>query len=450
MCDIAMRRRGGGLRRLVVVLLVLLLAACGGGAPATPTPSTEPEAASSPADATAAPSPAAAPASPPTKSSPAAAAVTPPAGSPAATSGATASATAAETATPPATADTRPQLVVSGTQGTGVRLRRSPGGDALRVYPEGTRLEQVGPDQDVAGVVWRNVRGPDGQEGWVAAEFTAAAPAAATPRRPRGSGVPTEPTTGPLGKYRLVTYYGHPNTGRMGILGEYPPQTMIAKLKEQAAAYTAADPGRPALCTVELIASFATEDPGRDGMYRLRTPPEVIEEYAQLAERNGCQLLLDVQMGYDSVANEVQAILPFLQRPYVHLAIDPEFHMQPGKLPGIHYGSVSAADVMAAGKVLGDLVTQHKLPDKVLVVHQFRFDMLPDKENIAPMPHVQLVVVMDGWGTPESKLGNYEVFVRDQLIQYGGIKLFYQQDYPLLTPEEIVKLDPVPLVVSYQ
>ena len=449
MHETVMRWRRGGLRRLGAALLVLLLAGCGGAAPATPTSSPEPDPASPPAEATEAPSPAGPVASPPADASPVAAAATPPAGSPAATSGATASTPPAEGATPSATAEARPELVVAGTQGTGVRLRRTPGGDALRVYPEGTRLEQLGPDQDVGGVVWRNVRAPDGQEGWVAAEFTAAAPPA-TPGRPRPSGVPTEPTTGPLGKYRLVTYYGHPNTARMGVLGAYPPSVMIAKLKEQAAAYTAVDPGRPALCTVELIASFATEDPGRDGMYRLRTPPEVIEEYAQLAERNGCQLLLDLQMGYDSVANEVQAILPFLQRPYVHLAIDPEFHMQPGKLPGVHYGSVSAADVMAAGKALGDLVTQLNLPDKVLVVHQFRFDMLPDKENIAPMPHVQLVVVMDGWGTPESKLGNYGVFVRDQLIQYGGIKLFYQQDDPLLTPEEVVKLDPIPLVVIYQ
>jgi len=247
-----------------------------------------------------------------------------------------------------------------------------------------------------------------------------------------------------------VTYYGHPFSDRMGILGEFDPEPMMARLKEQTAAYTAADPDRPALCTVELIASVAQDAPMQDGTWLLRTPPDVIEEYAQLAEKHGCLLMLDIQMGLDSVENEVQALLPFLKRPYVHLAIDPEFHMQPGKVPGLDYGSVSAAEVMGAARTLADLVVQHNIPDKVLVIHQFRYDMLPDKEGITPVPRVQMVVVMDGWGAPEAKVGNYNVFVRDEPIQYGGIKLFYRQDVPVMTPQEILALDPSPLVIIYQ
>lgn len=261
---------------------------------------------------------------------------------------------------------------------------------------------------------------------------------------------PNDPSNGPLVKNRLVTYYGHPYSDKMGILGEYDPEPMIAKLKEQAAAYTAADPGRPALCTIELIASVAQNVPGNDNLWLLRTPKKEIEQYAQLAEKHGCLLLLDIQMGLDSVANEVEQLLPFLKRPYVHLAIDPEFHMKPGQIPGEDYGSVSAAEVMAAARVLSELVVQHKIPDKVLVVHQFRYDMLPDKQNIKPAPHVQIAIVMDGWGPPETKIGNYAALVRDEPIQYGGIKLFYRQDEPLLTPEEVVKLDPPPAVVIYQ
>lgn len=82
---------------------------------------------------------------------------------------------------PPAAPPTRTiaparAFVVSGTDGDGVRLRSTPGGDQLGSYSEGTTLEQIGPDQAVGGVNWRNVRGPDGLEGWVAAEFTAPAP----------------------------------------------------------------------------------------------------------------------------------------------------------------------------------------------------------------------------------------------------------------------------------
>jgi hypothetical protein len=100
--------------------------------------------------------------------------------------------------------------------------------------------------------------------------------------------------------------------------------------------------------------------------------------------------------------------------------------------------------------MLQQIVTQNGITDKVLVIHQFRDDMLPDKAKITPVPHVQMVTVMDGFGAPGAKEGNYGTFVRDQLIQYGGIKLFYKQDAPLMTPTDVVNLDPSPLVVIYQ
>ena len=263
---------------------------------------------------------------------------------------------------------------------------------------------------------------------------------------------PTQPpvTTSALATYRLVTYYGHPYDDRMGILGEYDPEAMIAKLKEQTAAYTAADPSRPGLCTIELIASVAQGSPGADGLYIARTPTKEIEKYAQLAEKYGCLLMLDIQMGYDTIQNDVTPLLPFLQRPYVHLAIDPEFHVERGQIPGESYGSVTAAEVNWTLQTLGDLVRAQNIPDKIVILHQFRDDMLPEKAQIKPMPNVDLVVVMDGWGLPGAKIANYNQFVRDELIQYGGIKLFYRQDDPLLTPEEVVNLDPTPLIVIYQ
>ncbi len=256
---------------------------------------------------------------------------------------------------------------------------------------------------------------------------------------------------GPLLTSRLVTFYGHPDNNRLGILGEFAtPAAMIAKLKAQTAAYHAADPSRPAIPTIELIASVASDTPGDDGLYLNRTRLSLIEEYADIAAKNDCLLLLDIQLGYDSIANEVSRLAPILKRSNVHLAIDPEFHVKRGAVPGDEFGSVTAAEVNGAAKMLADIVTQNGITDKVLVIHQFRFDMLPDKENIKPIPHVQMVVVMDGFGAPGAKSENYTTFVHDELIQYGGIKLFYKQDKPLMTPAEIVALDPSPLVVIYQ
>jgi len=276
------------------------------------------------------------------------------------------------------------------------------------------------------------------------------APLTVAPRPPTAAPTARPVTTSALATQRLVTFYGHPYDNRMGVLGEYDPAVVIQKLKEQTAAYTAADPSRPGLCTVELIASVAQGSPGKDGLYLARTPTAEIEKWAQLTQQQGCLLLLDIQMGYDSVDNDIKAILPFLQRPHVHLAIDPEFHVARGKIPGESFGSVSSTEVAGAMKTLQGLVQQYNLPDKILVLHQFRDDMLPDKANIKPMANVDLVVMMDGWGLPQAKIANYGAFIRDEPIQYGGIKLFYKQDDPLLTPAEVIQLDPSPLVIIYQ
>ena len=277
------------------------------------------------------------------------------------------------------------------------------------------------------------------------------AAASASPAAPP-TVAPTKPpvTTSALATHRLVTYYGHPYDDRMGILGEFDPEPMIQKLKAQTAAYTAADPSRPGLCAIELIASVAQGSPGADGLYIARTPLKEVEKFSQLAEKHGCLLLLDIQMGYDTIQNDVTPLLPFLQKPHVHLAIDPEFHVKRGQIPGESFGSVTAAEVTWAMQTLGNLVRANNLPDKIIVLHQFREDMLPDKGNIKPLPNVDLVLMMDGWGLPGAKIANYNAFVRDEPIQYGGIKLFYRQDDPLMTPQEIVKLDPLPLVIIYQ
>lgn len=258
-------------------------------------------------------------------------------------------------------------------------------------------------------------------------------------------------TNGPLLENRMVAYYGHPFSAQMGVLGTYEdPTEMVAALKKQAAAYSAADPGRPAIPTIELIASVAQASPGPDGLYLLRTPPEVIEEYARVAEENGFLLLLDIQVGLSTISHEVEAIRPFLERPHVHLAIDPEYDMVPGQIPGRVFGSSEAQEIMGAARTLSKLVEEKGLPAKVLVIHQFEQGMVTNKGLLGPVPNVEMVLHADGFGTPEGKISKYDVLVGDEAPQYGGFKLFYRQDYPLLGPEEVLRLEPAPAVVSYQ
>jgi hypothetical protein len=100
--------------------------------------------------------------------------------------------------------------------------------------------------------------------------------------------------------------------------------------------------------------------------------------------------------------------------------------------------------------MLSEISTSKGIPPKILVVHQFESDMVYNKDAITPLPGVDIILDMDGFGGKDEKIGNYGVFVRDELIEYGGMKLFYKQDTPLLTPAEIVALDPPALLVIYQ
>jgi len=60
---------------------------------------------------------------------------------------------------------------VYNTGGVGLRLRREPDGQILERFPDGTVLEVVGPDRQVGGRTWKNVRRPGNSSGWSAAEY---------------------------------------------------------------------------------------------------------------------------------------------------------------------------------------------------------------------------------------------------------------------------------------
>ena len=255
---------------------------------------------------------------------------------------------------------------------------------------------------------------------------------------------------GPLKENRLLAYYGNPREGAMGVLGETDPETMMEQLKEQTAAYSAADPARPAVQTIELIASTAQRDPGEDGTFISRLPAKEIEEYATLAEENGTLLLLDVQLGRSTVADEIETLRPFLERPYVHLAIDTEYCVREGETPGVDLGGVDGAEIQGAIEALSQLVEEAGIPDKVLVIHQFESGIVTNKQLIEPTENVQVVLNADGFGPVEEKTEKYDILVGEEPIQYGGFKLFYTQDPVLLSPEQVLELDPAPVVVNYQ
>ncbi len=262
-----------------------------------------------------------------------------------------------------------------------------------------------------------------------------------------------EPAAGWLPAYRIVSYYGNPLSPAMGVLGWYPPAETMQKLTAQAAAYTAADPAHPAVPAIELVADVAQASPGSGGLYRLRMSSAMIAGELALARQNHALLILDLQVGRSTVEQEVPYFLPFLSQPDVMLALDPEFDMPPGEVPGQEIGTMSATDINWAISYVSSLVRRLGLPPKIVIVHQFLPSMVTDWQAIRGQPGVQFVMDTDGYGGQGIKLANYQHFIADQPIppvRYGGIKLFYKYDVNLMTPAQIVALQPPPSLVIYQ
>src|SRR5438034_674467 len=88
-------------------------------------------------------------------------------------------------------------------------------------------------------------------------------------------------------------------------------------------------------------------------------------------------------------------IVAFYGKPDVALGLDPEWHGTGDEVPGQVIGSVDAADVVATGAWLDQLTAQAKLPQKLLLVHQFTEGMITRRELLRPFAHVAVVLNVD-------------------------------------------------------
>jgi hypothetical protein len=247
----------------------------------------------------------------------------------------------------------------------------------------------------------------------------------------------------------LVTWYGNPHSAAMGVLGRVSGAQRAAGLQRQADAYAPLT-DKDVLAAYHLVAVVAQPTAGAGGRWRRRESADVIASLLDEARQNGFHLVLDVQPGRSGVEEELAHLRPFLSEPDVHLALDPEFDMSEGQVPGRELGHMHAADVNAAVEFLHGLISLHGLPPKVLIVHQFTLGMLPDKEKIRSKPAVDLVLNMDGFGSQALKLSSYRAIMRQRPLDFAGIKLFYTIDTNLFSPAQVMQLRPVPSVVVYQ
>lgn len=254
---------------------------------------------------------------------------------------------------------------------------------------------------------------------------------------------------------RIVAYYGNFSAPAMGVLGQFPPDEMLARLQAEADKWRAADPTTPVIPSLDYIAIVAQGSPGPNGLYRLRMSDQAITYAIHVADRIHGLIFLDVQVGLSDLQSELPYLEKYLRLPEVELSIDPEFATRGMGKPGFVIGAFDARDINAAAEFLAKIVRENNLPPKILVVHRFTEEMVTNYEKITPLPEVQIVMDMDGWGTPARKLSTYQTTIYREPVQFAGLKLFYKNDlWPpstrMLTPEEILALKPRPIYIQYQ
>ena len=254
---------------------------------------------------------------------------------------------------------------------------------------------------------------------------------------------------------RVVAYYGNLYSTKMGVLGEYPEAEMLERLQKEVKKWETADPSTPVLPALHYIAVTAQGSGGNDGKYRFQMPDKEIDKVLAIAKKINAIVFLDLQVGQSNLESEIPVFEKYLKMENVHLGIDPEFSMKTGKKPGTIIGTFSATDVNFAINHLSKIVKENNLTPKILVVHRFTENMLTDYKNIKPTPEVQVVMDMDGWGFAAKKINTYNSVVAPEPIQFTGFKLFYKNDIKdpgtsLLTPDELLKLNPRPIYIQYQ
>lgn len=281
---------------------------------------------------------------------------------------------------------------------------------------------------------------------------TSAPPTSSAPPTPMTSQPPPQPQL-PLGgrtvfpQYRVVAYYGTAGTPALGVLGQGTPEQAADAVAKAAEPFKT--PDRTVQPAMEFIATVADGGPGDDGSYSHDVARAQVQAYLDAARQHHELFIVDVQPGQQDFRTAVQPWQDLLRQPDVGLALDAEWRMSPGQVPGKTIGHVDAAEVNAVLNWVAELTRTANLPQKVVVLHMFRASMIPDLDAVADHPELALVQHLDGFGTVGTKLDIYHAIARPKRFHLG-FKLFYTQDQPMLSPKDVLGMDPQPEFVSYQ
>jgi hypothetical protein len=247
-----------------------------------------------------------------------------------------------------------------------------------------------------------------------------------------------------------VALYGFPGSRVLGVLGEQDAQSGAIRAVEVAAAYGGF--GRRVVPTFELLASVASSVAGSDGDYSNEFPPERFQPHLDVAAAYDMHVVFDLQTGRSRFPDQARQYEALWLAPHTSIALDPEWRVGPNERPGGgHIGSVDAREVNETIDYIDALITEHRLPPKMCIVHQFNPSMITNKELIRGTDNVQVVLQMDGFGSLVLKRGSWSRMVENLPAgAFTGWKNFYDEDRPTPTAAETMANEPQPRYVSFQ
>jgi hypothetical protein len=250
---------------------------------------------------------------------------------------------------------------------------------------------------------------------------------------------------------RLVAMYGAPGTPALGALGEQDLSASIARIRAIAALYRPLS-SVPVVPAFEIIATVAQGSAGANGLYSYETPVAQLRPWVKRATADGLYVVLDLQPGRANLLTQARHYEQLLKLPGVGLALDPEWKLQPGQLPLRQIGSVSMTEINSVVNWLAALTARYHLPQKLLVLHQFRLSMIQDEADLnTHHSDLAIVIHMDGQGTPGEKAQTWHaVLAAAPPRVFFGWKNFFVKDHPMMDPQETMDRTPQPVMISYQ
>lgn len=252
-------------------------------------------------------------------------------------------------------------------------------------------------------------------------------------------------------RYRVVALYGTPSYPVLGALGQQDIGASINRVKQLAAEYKPLST-QPILPAFEIITTVASASPTANNDYSQEIDEHTLLPWAQEADTSGVYVVLDLQSGRSDFLTQAEEYQSLLALPNVGLALDPEWRLAPNQIPLVQIGSVSASEINSVASWLARLTSDHHLPQKLFIVHEFRTSMIEDRNELQTnFPDLAYLIQMDGQGTPSEKYNTYSAVTASPPpgVRFGW-KNFYQKDTPILTPAQTMAVKPEPWYISYQ